>query len=113
MSKIPRAGQSWKSKKQGFLSKITKNAIGAAKALWKKMQKAGVVKNAILASLALGLLGIIAFLALFAFLSRDLPDPNALTEREIPQATKIYDNTGEHLLYEIYGDENRTLAKFQ
>ena len=29
----------------------------------------------------------------------------------MPQSTRIYDRTGEHLLYEIHGDEKRTLIK--
>jgi 1A family penicillin-binding protein len=46
-----------------------------------------------------------------AWVSRDLPDPNTLSTREVPQSTRIYDRTGEHLLYEIHGDEKRTLIK--
>ena len=46
-----------------------------------------------------------------AWVSRDLPDPNSLSTREVPQSTRIYDRTGEHLLYEIHGDEKRTLIK--
>ena len=41
--------------------------------------------------------------------SRDLPDPNKLTEREVAQSTKIYDRTGQHLLYEVYQNQKRTL----
>lgn len=47
---------------------------------------------------------------LVAWISRDLPDPNKLTERQIAQSTKIYDRTGTHLLYEISGDQKRTLV---
>jgi membrane peptidoglycan carboxypeptidase len=79
----------------------------------KKLFTKGNVKNALLGILAIGLLGSIATLAALAFVSRDLPDPNSLTERNISQSTKIYDRTGEHLLYEIHGDENRTLVKMQ
>ncbi|MFH1089716.1 MAG: transglycosylase domain-containing protein [Candidatus Uhrbacteria bacterium] len=61
--------------------------------------------------MSLGLAGSIFILAAFAFISRDLPDPNSLSDRSISQSTKIYDRTGEHLLYEIHGDENRTLVK--
>ncbi|MBI4100783.1 transglycosylase domain-containing protein, partial [Candidatus Microgenomates bacterium] len=43
------------------------------------------------------------------FLFRDLPSPTKLASREIPQTTKIYDRSGQ-LLYEIYGDQNRTLV---
>ncbi|MBU1705494.1 transglycosylase domain-containing protein [Patescibacteria group bacterium] len=71
------------------------------------------MKNLILLAVVLGVAGSLFLLGLFAFISRDLPDPNSLTERSISQSTKIYDRTGEHLLYEIFGDENRTLVKIQ
>ncbi len=70
-------------------------------------------KNFFLVLILLGLTGSLGVLGLFAFVSRDLPDPNTLTERQIRQTTKIYDRTGEHLLYEIFGEENRTLVKIQ
>ena len=44
----------------------------------------------------------------FAWYSRDLPDPNKIIERDLAQSTKIYDRTGEKLLYEIHGTERRT-----
>lgn len=43
-------------------------------------------------------------------ISRDLPSPNQLITREIAQSTKIYDRTGEHVLYEISGNQKRTLV---
>ncbi len=46
-----------------------------------------------------------------AVVSRDLPDPNRLSDRQIPQSTKIYDRTGEHLLFEVYQDQKRTLVE--
>lgn len=51
------------------------------------------------------------FLGLFlTFLSQGLPDPSTFNERVIPQSTKIYDRTGEILLYEIHGGEKRTIV---
>ncbi|HAZ16714.1 MAG: Penicillin-binding protein, 1A family [Parcubacteria group bacterium GW2011_GWA2_43_13] len=47
----------------------------------------------------------------FWWYSRELPDPNRLIDRDIPQTTKIYDKTGEHVLYEIHGEEKRTLVR--
>ncbi len=47
-------------------------------------------------------------LALFFYYVKDFPRPEKFTERRIPQSTKIYDRTGEVLLYEIYGEEKRT-----
>ncbi|PIR78240.1 MAG: hypothetical protein COU28_02725, partial [Candidatus Magasanikbacteria bacterium CG10_big_fil_rev_8_21_14_0_10_36_16] len=48
---------------------------------------------------------------LTAWISKDLPDPDKLTDRQVAQSTKIYDRTGDHLLYEIFGDEKRTLIE--
>ena len=70
-------------------------------------------KNILLLGIAAVVLGSLFLLGFMAFISRDLPNPNSLTERTISQTTKIYDRTGEHLLYEIFGDENRTLKQIQ
>ncbi|HNQ45062.1 MAG TPA: penicillin-binding protein [bacterium] len=58
------------------------------------------------------LLILFLMISVFAFwwLSRDLPSPNKLLEREIAQSTKIYDRKGETILYEIHGDQKRTLV---
>lgn len=71
----------------------------------------GLLKNIVLGVVALGLLGVISLALMFFVVSRDLPDPNSLSIRDVPQSTKIYDRTGTHLLYEISGDEKRTLVK--
>ena len=47
----------------------------------------------------------------FATTLRDLPDPNHLISRKVSQSTQIYDRTGEHLLYEIHGDQRRTVVE--
>ncbi|MDB4939732.1 MAG: family penicillin-binding protein [Candidatus Doudnabacteria bacterium] len=52
---------------------------------------------------------LIAFL--FIWYSKDLPDPNKLLARSIPQSTKIYSRDGQ-LLYEIHGEFKRTLIPF-
>jgi penicillin-binding protein 1C len=43
------------------------------------------------------------------WVSRDLPDPNKLRDRQVIQSTKIYDRTGNHLLYEVFQDQKRTV----
>ncbi len=45
----------------------------------------------------------------FYFFVNSLPNPKTLSNREIPQTTKIYDRNGK-LLYQIYANENRTLV---
>lgn len=68
-----------------------------------------------LSLIAIGLFAffLFAFTVVAAWVSRDLPDPNSLITREVAQSTKIYDRTGTHLLYEIHGDEKRTLIKYE
>ncbi len=44
--------------------------------------------------------------------SRDLPDPGNIQQGPINESTKIYDATGEHLLYEI-GEAKRTYVKLE
>ncbi len=44
------------------------------------------------------------------FFATQIPNPSNLSNREIAQATKIYDKNGE-LLYDIYQDQNRTPIK--
>ncbi|NTU98598.1 PBP1A family penicillin-binding protein [Candidatus Falkowbacteria bacterium] len=46
----------------------------------------------------------------FFYLSKGLPDPNKLIDRQVAQSTKIYDRKGETVLYEIYGDQKRTMV---
>lgn len=52
------------------------------------------------------------FPLLFVIFLQDLPNPNGLDVRDIPQTTKIYDRNG-ILLYQIYAQQNRTLVKLK
>lgn len=67
-------------------------------------------KPVITALLALAAAGFIFFTAVVAWVSRDLPDPNKLAERQVAESTKIYDRTGAHLLYEVFQNEKRTVV---
>ncbi len=53
---------------------------------------------------------ILGLLFLFIFYAKDLPRPEKFTEKQVIQSTKIYDRSGSVLLYEIYGEEKRTLV---
>ncbi len=55
---------------------------------------------------------IVFMLSVFAFFRRDLPPPEKINSRLLSQTTKFYDRTGEHLLFELYGAQNRTVVKF-
>jgi len=61
--------------------------------------------------LVIGFLGlIIAALVFFVNTTRSLPDPSEIVNIQVSQSTKIYDRDGESLLYEIYGEEKRTIV---
>lgn len=59
------------------------------------------------------LVGIIVVIGAFAWVSRDLPDPNRIKDRVVAQSTKIYARDGTTLLYDVHGDQKRTLVKLQ
>jgi 1A family penicillin-binding protein len=67
-------------------------------------------KNLLSGVAILILLGFLSGLGVIAWFSRGLPEPGQLIDRELAQSTKIYDRTGEQLLYEIHGDQQRTLV---
>ena len=56
-------------------------------------------------------LGFFGGAIVFAWVSRDLPDPNRIMTRTVQKSTKIWDRTGTHLLYEIHGDQQRTVVQ--
>jgi len=55
--------------------------------------------------------GIFTTIFLFSKYSKEIPSPDKLIERKQAETTKIYDRTGENLLYEIHGDEKRTIVE--
>ncbi|MDD3887857.1 MAG: PBP1A family penicillin-binding protein [Patescibacteria group bacterium] len=60
------------------------------------------------------LLGIVAFFVLvfggiFAYYAKDLPSPRKINSKNTSESTKIFDRSGETLLYEIHGGVKRTL----
>lgn len=69
------------------------------KALWSKV-------------ILLGVVSLISAVGLFFYIIRDLPTTDEITQRQVIESTKIYDRTGENLLYEIHGEEKRTIITF-
>lgn len=60
-----------------------------------------------------GALAVVFLLAAFAWYGRDLPDPANLSKRSAEASAKIYDRTGEVVLYEIHGERKRTEIPFE
>src|SRR3989338_3761410 len=54
-------------------------------------------------------IGVIFFLILFIYIEITLPAPDSIAARKVTESTKIYDKTGEILLYDIHGEEKRTI----
>jgi len=81
----------------------------------KKRRRKKLVKKLIAWLITFGIIGTliggIFLIASFAWYSRDLPDPDKLIDRIIAESTKIYDREGETLLWEIHGDEKRTIVQ--
>lgn len=63
----------------------------------------------ILIALGIAFAGIFS-IGLLAWVAKDLPNPNGIIDRSIALSTKIYDRTGETLLYDVHGTEKRTFV---
>lgn len=78
---------------------------------WLKFNKKAFLKKLAFLSALILVISTISILIMFAWISRSLPEPGKLQQRLVVESTKIYDRTGENLLYEIHGDQKRTLIK--
>ena len=56
------------------------------------------------------LLVIAISLIFYIFIMKDLPNPSQFESRKVAESTRIYDRTGEVLLYEIHGEQKRTVV---
>jgi len=66
----------------------------------------------VLVQLIIGFLGLVIAGFIFFFnITRSLPNPEEIIDIQVSQSTKIYDRDGESLLYEIYGEEKRTIIE--
>lgn len=83
-----------------FFGKLEKRGQGSP-LYWINVAATVILMLVLFSSVALG----VTFIAF----SKDLPSPDHLTDRKVSLSTKIYDRNGV-LLYDIYGDENRTLV---
>jgi 1A family penicillin-binding protein len=83
----------------------------------KKRKKKGLLKKLIfwffILSVVSLFLGSLAIGGTILWLSKDLPEPDKLIERKVPLSTKIFDRTGENVLYEIHGEQKRTFVPLE
>lgn len=71
--------------------------------------KKGLIKALGMLFLWLFIFGVIFFLMVFIYIELTLPSPESIASRKVTESTKIYDKTGEILLYDIHGEEKRTI----
>ncbi len=75
--------------------------------------KKKIIYTSVAIFLILMMVGGISFVGVLAWVSRNLPDPNQISDRNVIESTKIYDRTGENILYEVHGDVNRTMVELE
>ncbi len=56
--------------------------------------------------------GLLFVFLVFLWFAKDLPTPGKINARVTAQTTKFYDSTGNKLIYELYGDQNRSIVAF-
>lgn len=76
-----------------------------------KLLKKKSIKNILLFIVGFGL--VFMGLVLFWLSNLQLPDFKSFTDRKIQSSTKIYDRTGEILLYDIHKDIKRTVIPYE
>lgn len=77
----------------------------------KKLRRIKTWRTIALSFCALVVLGIIAFLLMFVWFSKDLPQPGEVIRRE-GYSSKIYDRDGE-LLYDLFQEERRQPSRIE
>ena len=59
-------------------------------------------------------LGVFVALALLVFYyALQVPDPSIVAVRRVSESTKIYDRTGEIVLYDVHSEEKRTIIPWE
>lgn len=75
---------------------------------WRYWKKKISWKGILITCTILAVGGFVAAYGLIWWVSRDLPSPDKFIIRHVAESTKIYDRTGQTVLYEISGDVKRT-----
>ncbi len=103
--------QTWRARQKRRLSTKTPRTGRATKRTRRLPESSNIKKKMFAAFVILVFLLFIAGSVAVAWISKELPEPGGIIEREIPLSTKIYDRTGEVLLYEFYTNEKRSPIK--
>ena len=74
-----------------------------------RKRKSSAVKKVFMFLFTLAIIGLVFFVAIFLYYAGQIPDPSAIAARRVSESTKIYDRSGDTLLYDIHGEEKRTI----
>ncbi len=77
-----------------------------------KKPKGSSIKNLLFSGAIAGLSGIVIISILFFYYATQIPDPSVIASRRVNESTKIYDTTGNTILYDVHGEERRTIIPF-
>lgn len=91
-----------------MIKKVSDNKAGFLKKRKRKRFLVSLFLIGSIAAVSFLILGVIYI----AVLVRELPSPDQFETHQVSQSTKIYDRTGQTLLYEIHGEEKRTVIPF-
>ncbi|MBN1326008.1 PBP1A family penicillin-binding protein [Candidatus Falkowbacteria bacterium] len=108
ISQLTRSPKSWQKykKRKSPLKRLNFNFFKKSK--W---DIKSILPNLIIVCIIGCLAGGIIFVGLIAWYSHDLPDPNEMVNRVVPESTKILDRTGKTILWEMHGGERRTIVE--
>ncbi len=81
--------------------------------LLKKIKRKIKWKKILLWCIAIGFFLAIVLGLYVAYLASQLPDPSVLSIRRVNESTKIYDRTGKIVLYDVHGEERRTIIAWE
>lgn len=116
--------KSWENKseskrKSNFVKNKQKSSISSfSNKNWQnkknnKFDKKLLLKRLFIIAIVLLAIASLVVLIFVLIISKDLPKPDQLMDRQVSQSTVIYDRSGENILYEISGDERRTLISIE
>ena len=105
--------KSWKDKNTRYKRRPITSSYKPSHAPKKRKPRPTNIKGLIVYLLPYALMaagaGILILLIMFMWFSRDIPRPDKIIDRSVAQSTKIYDRTGEHLLFEAFDTQRRTI----
>jgi len=83
--------------------------LGRANSNGMKKNRFRLFRKLLLYAVCLIVIGIVVLAGLFVYYAGQVPDPSVIMSRKLSESTKIYDRTGTNLLYDVHGEEKRTI----